>query len=540
MSDLKRSWAEIFKDKIIPYLGKLEQEFARFFHSRMGRPIKYISLLIIVHLFKELYDWTDEELIDNVKFDKRFEYAFDLPYNELVLCQKTLHNFRTLLQTEDMAQTVFNRATKHIADTFNIDTSKQRLDSTHIVSNMARLSRLGLFVRVIENLLHKLKKIDAAAYKALPSRFAERYGRRRGYFADARSKKSKARLGEAANDMYYLLDRFKEHHDLTTMKVYEHLKRVFSEHCSVQQLEDNTEISLDENQSLSVDTPSVVMVKDPGEIPSGTLQNPSDEDVTCGYKGAGYEATFAETCNPGNSFQIITDVQIDTSNVSDQHKTVPVMDRLEKKGMKPDTAFTDGGFTSGENILECQDRGINLQGNLVGADKEPYGLKLADFQFAEDGITMTACPAGQHPTNQRQANSRKIKKKNQQNFIVHFVKSSCTTCELARDCPVKLQKKKAVIRFSLAQRASSIRRREQNTEAFKEQNNIRAGIEATNAEMKKTQGLEKLKVRGQPRVNQTVIFKALACNVKRMVKYALTELEKVEITNIESKMAFSS
>jgi hypothetical protein len=543
ISDLQHSWAEIVKTKILPYLGKLEQQFARFFHSRMGRPIKYISLLIVVHIFKDLYDWTDEELLEHVKFDKRFEYAFDLPYNELVLSQKTLHNFRTLLNNEKMVQTVFDRATKHIADIFNIDVAEQRLDSTHIVSNMARLSRLGLFVRVIENLLNKLKKIDPAAYDVLPSRFSERYGRRRGYFADARSKKTKARLGEAANDMYYLLDRFKEHDELAAMKVYEHLQRVFDEHCSVRQTTDNTEITVEEK---SVDTPSTdgtsaaVTVKEPKDMPSGTLQNPSDEDVTCGHKGAGYEATFAETCNPNNPFQIITDVSVDTSNVSDQHKTVPTMDRLEAKDMKPKTAFGDGGFTSGDNIVACRDRGIDLQGNLVGADKEPNRLKLADFQFVEDGVTMTACPAEHKPTSQRLENSRKTKKKSQQNFIVHYEKETCATCKLAGDCPVKIQKKKAVIRFSSAQLASSIRRREQETKDFKERNNIRAGIEATNSEIKNTQGLEKLKVRGQPRVNQTVMFKALACNVKRMVKYALMELKKAETVKIEGKMAFSA
>ena len=541
--DLKHSWAEIIKARILPYLGNLEQEFARFFHSRMGRPIKYISLLIVVHIFKDLYDWTDEELLEHVKFDKRFEYAFDLPYNELVLSQKTLHNFRTLLNNEKMVQTVFDRATKYIADIFNIDVSEQRLDSTHIVSNMARLSRLGLFVRVIENLLNKLKKIDPAAYDVLPSRFSERYDRRRGYFADARSKKTKARLGEAANDMYYLLDRFKEHDELAAMKVYEHVQRVFDEHCSVRQTTDNTEITVEEKSvdtPSTDDTPAAVTVKEPKDMPSGTLQNPSDEDVTCGHKGAGYEATLTETCNPNNPFQIITDVSTDTSNVSDQHKTVPTMDRLEAKGMKPKTAFGDGGFTSGDNIVECRARGIDLQGNLVGAYKEPNRLKLADFQFAEDGVTMTACPAGHKPISQRLENSRKAKKKSQQNFIVHYEKETCAKCKLAGDCPVNMQKKKAVIRFSPAQLASSTRRREQETKDFKERNNIRAGIEATNSEMKTTQGLEKLRVRGQPRVNQTVMFKALACNVKRMVKYALMELKKAETAKIEGNMAFSA
>ena len=49
-------------------------------------------------------------------------------------------------------------------------------------------------------------------------------------------------------------------------------------------------------------------------------------------------------------------------------------------------------------------------------------------------------------------------------------------------------------------------------------NGIRAGIEATNSELKRRHGLAALRVRGQLRVTLAVYLKALACNVKRMVR----------------------
>jgi hypothetical protein len=501
-------------------------------------------LLIVAHIFKEMYDWPDEELLESVRFDKRFEYAFDLPYQEITLCQKTLHNFRTLMQEHKMARIIFDRATAHIVKTFNIDSNQQRLDSTHIISNMARLSRLGLFVRVIENFLVKLKKLDPNAYDNLPARFTDRYKKRRGYFADARSKKTKHRLGQAADDMYYLIDRFIDHEEISSLKVIKQLERVFNEHCRVHKVKDISSIIVEVNDSETT-TPAAeqiiekqttafsqqqVIVKEPKDMPSGTLQNPSDEDVTCGHKGPGYEATFAETCTAKNSFQVITDVQVDTSNISDQRKTVDVVNRLDSNNLKPSVVYTDGGFTSGENIIDCANKGVDLQGNLVGVDKSPEKLKLADFSFDQDGVTVTACPDGKKPIAQKQENVRKIKSISQQSFRVHFDLETCKRCTLRERCPAKLQKKKAAIRFSLAQRTSSMRRREQETKAFKERNNIRAGIESMNAEMKKSQGLDRLSVRGQPKVEQTVILKALACNFKRMVKYART-LSKYQPTH---------
>ena len=90
---------------------------------------------------------------------------------------------------------------------------------------------------------------------------------------------------------------------------------------------------------------------------------------------------------------------------------------------------------------------------------------------------------------------------------------------VGRSLPGQAAKEKSSHQILFSATCLIRRRCEQETKAFKERNNIRAGIESTNAEMKKSQGLGKLRVRSQPRVDQTVIFKALACNFKRMVKY---------------------
>jgi hypothetical protein len=87
---------------------------------------------------------------------------------------------------------------------------------------------------------------------------------------------------------------------------------------------------------------------------------------------------------------------------------------------------------------------------------------------------------------------------------------------------VTLQKKHAVLAFAQPEVVSSQRRREQETEAFKERNNIRAGIESTNAETKTRHGMRRLRARRKRRVELVMFFKALGCNIKRVVKYILT------------------
>ncbi len=560
MAALDKSWARVIKDKILPFLVTIENKFAQFFDATLGRPIKYISLLIVLHIFKELYDWTDAELVEAACFDKRFEYAFALSFEEVIVCQKTMHNFRHLLLENEMARVIFEEATVHLINTFNVNTSQQRLDSSHIVSNMAKLSRLELFVRVTENFLHKLEQVAPDSYRQLPERFAERYGQRRGYFADARSRKIQHRLGECANDMWYLIDRFRGDDKMASSKVMTLLQRVFEEHCTISQTQETTTVTVHlpevVNSSASdttsatapalsaatleeptlptitacdhqeVPPPSPAVLKASTEIPSSALQNPSDEDVAYGYKGQGYEVTLTETCSADNALQFITDVQVDPSNHSDQHTTVVVVDRLAANGIKPEVLYGDGQFVSGENIVACAERGVDLQGNLTGSDSHPEKLKLADFAFAEDGTTIIACPAGQKPLDQSRPAGQRVRQvqpePSERRFLVHFERSQCEGCPLLTNCPVTLQKKQAVLAFSQPEVVSSQRRREQGTEAFKERNNIRAGIESTNAEMKTRHGMGCLRVRRKRRVELVMFFKALGCNIKRVVKYVLT------------------
>ena len=63
------------------------------------------------------------------------------------------------------------------------------------------------------------------------------------------------------------------------------------------------------------------------------------------------------------------------------------------------------------------------------------------------------------------------------------------------------------------------RLRQQATMAFKDVYDNRAGIEATNSELKRAHGLGFLRVRGRGPAQLAVCLKALACNVKRFVRY---------------------
>ena len=66
----------------------------------------------------------------------------------------------------------------------------------------------------------------------------------------------------------------------------------------------------------------------------------------------------------------------------------------------------------------------------------------------------------------------------------------------------------------------------QTTPEFRKRYANRAGIEATNSELKRGHGLGWLRVRRHPRVKLAVVLKVIACNVKRFLNYVLACAER--------------
>jgi hypothetical protein len=69
---------------------------------------------------------------------------------------------RQLLAEKKLDQLLFDTVTKKLASAFSVGAGKQRLDSVHITSNMRRLGRIGIFVRVICILWHTFLHCDGS------------------------------------------------------------------------------------------------------------------------------------------------------------------------------------------------------------------------------------------------------------------------------------------------------------------------------------------------------------------------------------------
>ena len=511
----KNHWAGGFRHKALPVLLANEQTFRPLFCEDNGRPNKPVAATLGVIILKETFDLTDEAALDNFEFNNAWQYALNVEPDEAHVCQKTLHNFRARMSAAEEEGTLtysalFDQIVQAIIKDKGLKIGKQRLDSTHIRSNMAVLTRLGLFTHTITAFVKKLHKQHRRLFEALPRGVHERYIDREGYFADSPSSDGRRRLGQCAADVWRLVDRFRGHRSVKGMPSYLRLKRLLEEQCVIQD-HDPTDPDGDGPEGVPV------RPKDPKveKIPPTSLQG-SDDDATYGHKGKGYQTQVAETCDPENEIEVVTHVSVEGAHESDQHATIVVLDDLEQKDCKPDTLLTDTNYGRGQNIVDSAQRGVDLVSPSCGPKPkaDECDFILDDFLFSSDGERIEHCPMGQEPSEQGVCGKDRR--------YARMDAKRCGRCRWTGRCPARRDHRATMVTltWSPSAGATSARRQRERTKEFKDSYRLRSGIEATNSEYKRFYGGGRLRVRGSPAVHRTVKFKFMALNIRRWTKPA--------------------
>ena len=103
--------------------------------------------------------------------------------------------------------------------------------------------------------------------------------------------------------------------------------------------------------------------------------------------------------------------------------------------------------------------------------------------------------------------------------------SACSRCDFYEQCPVEKCKGQYRLEHTGKQRRLAARRREENTEVFRERYTIRCGIEGTHSGLKRAMKLGRLRVRGRPAVFHAIYLKVAGWNMRRaMVCAALRKI----------------
>ena len=509
---LKSSWAHLFKTEILPILFRNEDQYA-LLYGKTGRPNFSVARLLGLCLLQELNSLSDQQALDTFSFDIRWRHALDISDDEDYLSRRSLVEFRRRLAAKDpemkLVRNVFDTIRDKALNKLGLSTSDQRVDSTHVISNIRARGRLSLFINTIT---YFLKSLDAAHLSRVPKAIQQWYTTdSEGWFGLGPAEQ-KLKLQDLADYLYELIMIFKNDNEITNNEPYQLLNRLFNEQCELK------------NDSPSNEESSKIHVK---KKPSGeTLQSPYDPDASYGHKGSGYSVHITETCNNLEKTEIITDYEVHGAARSDIGKALSVVERLDDAGLKPKTLFADGGYPSVPSALKITEQKIEfmapvnrsrLSDDVIGRDR---------FQFDSEDFA-TKCPLGHSPIDHRMLSHNNKKGKS---LHAIFDGDTCRQCSLLDRCPVRApnhrgkgcKPRDTIGDFRLEITPEIILRDKmysiQQTTEWKNRYRIRSGIEATNSELKRSHGLAKLRVRRAAKVCFAVACKVIACNIKRWAK----------------------
>jgi len=496
---LDQSWAGLFKDQILCELPV--SKLAPFFNDSFGRPTKELHTVLGVLVLQQSLDLNDEETINQLAFNIQWHYALNISEESdsaKYICPKTLWNMRSIAVENRLEALLFDNITNKLADVFKVNTDKQRLDSVHIKSNMRRLGRIGIFSKSIHKFLVNLKRGYQEQFETVNQAITDKYLSEKalGCFSMVKPSESNKTLALVAEDLFDLVEQFKDCKPVCAMHSYKLLERVLKEQCNLQISDDKKRVE----------------VKKPKEIASDSLQNPSDPDATySGHKGQGYQLQVMETYTDtedkevkSKTLNLITHVEVEKACDSDAQALIPAIESTQKRGLGPDQLEADTLYGSDENDQAAKSMGVELVAPVKGKP-EKSAVSLSEFEFLKTGHVL-ACPQGQKPLTSKKKKTR---------FTQGFDCETCSKCPLVNGCPAKPGKKYFYLRYEQKAMRIAKRRATEQTSEFKDRYRWRAGVEATMSELDRRTGVKRLRVRGFKAVRFSATLKAIGINLFR-------------------------
>ena len=517
---LDRSWASGFRKHIFPLLLQNEERFAALYDQHTGRPNWSAARMAGLCIIQDWFDMTDRALEEALCFDLRLQHALDLCPDEAYLSRRSLSDFRLRLVIEDpemkILREVFDAITEEAIRSLGLSIGKQRLDSTHITSNIRVRGREDLFRRTLAHFIKELAGRYLEGFNTLPTAIQQWHlgeeSEESSWFGKGGLRTPLQQLAQWAVDVGFT---FSNDQRVLEWESYFILARLVAEYCVFDEAPSaepspvkqrvvapvvetsrgepgTSENPDDEGPSnpttsgpVTPTTPVVKGVLKLGRNGGFSLQSPHDPDAGYGHKGRGYSVHITETCDNPESPELITDFEVRSAADNDWGKSTPVLQRLNERSRAPDVLFADAGYPTPASLVEAEEVGVDLRAPVSrhGGKDEVVGLEA--FEFDEQGCVMT-CPQGHAPTHHA---TRREPGCDVPEPHAYFDGNTCRVCPLNGKC-VARGKKTGRFHVRIASRmiARDLAVQAQKESTWWQEYSTRSGIEATNSEQNAAMG----------------------------------------------------
>jgi hypothetical protein len=496
---LEQSWAGTFYTEFFCRIN--EDMFAVLYSDKASRPNTPVNVLVGLEVLKSGFGWSDAQLEEQLAYNVQVRYALgyrDLSAGHIEL--RTVYNFRRRVSEYmqengvNLLEQVFEQVTDEQLAALELKSSKLRMDSTLVSSNIRQMSRLQLLVEVLQRVWRELSDVAQARYQSEFEPYVKGTSGQYTYHIESGTASDHlARIGLLMQHLVSDLARLYAH-----TPAYQMLQRVYDEH-----------FTLDDEG---------LRRKAGGELSADSLQSPDDEEATYRHKSGtshrGYVANVTETCDPENEVQLILKVQTHPNTADDAQMLSEALPDLVER-TQVEEFYTDGGYNSADVDEALHSQGIEqYQSAIRGRSAE--GLSVSQFVFERDGAgtpQTVRCPQGQQrPVEPARTTGR---------FQADFDASVCATCPLLASCPTAaLKRHPDRRRLRVDQQQVNVAHRRENQRKMTASGlHLRTAVEATVRSIKHPFRQGKLPVRGRLRMHMMLVASAAMTNIRRIRQY---------------------
>ena len=209
---IRKGWQGVFRATLLELMPV--QQLGKHFSPNIGRHTKELYSVAGLLFLQEFQNWTNAAAVHAYLFHTDVQFALNLEPGRDEMCERTFERYRALFLEDEGADQVMQDVTDRLIDLLELDIAKQRLDSTHVFSNMASFGRTRLLAVTIKRFLTQVKRHHLGDFEALPADLRQRYAPSQAQLLSKESKDADGRVKsrqQVAEDMRDLINRFADH-----------------------------------------------------------------------------------------------------------------------------------------------------------------------------------------------------------------------------------------------------------------------------------------------------------------------------------------
>ena len=170
---IERGWQGVMRHVILKELParRLGDDLC----DDIGRPSAELYSMAGLLLIREMNNWTVPETVEALMFRTDVQYALNMRPGSDV-SQRTIERYIARLYSDrQLANDIFCLVANTLIEELELSIKKQRLDSTHVLSDMAVLGRTRMMGIATKRFLAQVRKRHDEKYRLLPKSFRDRY-----------------------------------------------------------------------------------------------------------------------------------------------------------------------------------------------------------------------------------------------------------------------------------------------------------------------------------------------------------------------------